>query len=82
MSLDHRVTTVEISKRLYEQGVPQDSSYYWTHNEAGHWDLTSNPAQAFIDSDQCFSAFTVEELANIILYLIGGEPPDRRGDQP
>jgi hypothetical protein len=82
MSLDHRVTTVEISRRLYEQGVPQESSYYWTHNAADNWDLTSNPAQAFIDSDQCFSAFTVEELASIILSLIGGEPPDRRGGQP
>jgi len=53
-----------------------------THNGAGRWDLTSNPAQAFIDSNRCFSAFTVEELANIVLYLIGGEPPDRGRDQP
>jgi len=68
MKIEKQVTNLEISKRLKELGVKQDSIWYWFSYEVGehklkiYWDEDLlNPIY-----DDKYSAFTVAELGEII----------------
>lgn len=60
MKLEDQVVSLELSKRLKELGVKQDSLYYWTD----HLDWKLRTDQGF--SDQWNSAFTVAELGMML----------------
>lgn len=93
MKLEDQVCSLELSKRLKELGVKQDSHFYWQNFEAAHKyeDLalvyTAKTYDEFmifpfgvkerincesewdeipVSERQCFSAFTVAELINML----------------
>jgi len=72
MKLEQQVTNLELSKKLKELGVEQESLFYWM---TGHNNPVEKPQfgfQEMLDKDLICSAFTVaelgEELKNWLLY--------------
>ena len=72
MKLEEQVTSLEISKRLKELGVKQESLYGWRykHNAHGEYVLWSSGSSEEFVGDESYSAFTVAELGEM-LYLFG-----------
>lgn len=63
MKLAQQVTNLELSKRLKELGVKQESEFYWEEYEEGKAFLW-NTGHKFINEH--FSAFTVAELGEML----------------
>ena len=65
MTPESQVCSLELSKRLKELGVPQDSLFYWENTDLGEWAINSKDS---INSGEftAVSAFTVGELGEII----------------
>lgn len=61
MKLEQQVTSLEISKKLEELGVKQESLHYWMYVEA-HDDYELDNG----NFEMQYSAFTVAELGEII----------------
>lgn len=63
MPLEKQVTSLELSKKLENLGVKQDSLFYHdNHSEYGEgWLITQEP-----ESDEYISAFTVAELGELL----------------
>ncbi len=68
MTVEHQVTSLELSKRLKELGVKQENAFYWEYcglkDEGGE-------IYYFFQSDQLpnewsYSAFTVRELGEFL----------------
>lgn len=72
MKLEHQVCNLEISKRLKELGVKQESLFYWGHNQENFRHCIIWSKEWLVDSGITllwggFSAFTVAELGKIII---------------
>lgn len=71
--IDNHVTSLEISKRLKELGVKQESEYWWVDYTDGYsqpaWNLNSN----HIGYKAHISAFLTSELADLLpdFYRVG-----------
>lgn len=68
MTLENQVTSLEISKRLKELGVRQESLWYW--NAQGELEY-ANP-ETWVGYTTDFSAFTVAELGEMLPWEILG----------
>lgn len=78
MKLEQQVTSVELSKRLKELGVKQESLFYWSskikHENTGDgfkrvddvWNLEANGFVYPTGREHCLSAFTVAELGEML----------------
>ena len=62
MPLKQQVTSLELSKRLRELGVPQKSLWYWSNQKTSGWILLEQSGGWGGHSLECISAFTVAEL--------------------
>lgn len=63
MKLEQQVTSLEISKRLKELGVKQESIFYY-HNDNCKFNLA--PTVKLPEADNICSAFTVAELGEML----------------
>lgn len=70
MTLEQQVTSLDLSKRLKEMGVKQDSLFAWNWNgsEGTECDLITSDGQT---SPYLFSAFTVSELGEMLPDAFG-----------
>lgn len=65
MKLEQQVTNLELSKRLEELGVQQDSQFYWTtHNKHTDWVIVF--CGEAVRMGDGISAFTVAELGEML----------------
>lgn len=62
MTLEKQVTGLDISQRLKELGVKQESLFWWYSTNNG-WMITAEPANWM---DEKTSAFTVAELGELL----------------
>lgn len=73
MKLEQQLTSLELSKRLKELGVRQESIFYW---QQGYKEMKGTESASFFEVTQvkteskkgmrCFSAFTVAELGELL----------------
>lgn len=80
MQLEQQVTSLELSKKLNELGVPQESLFRWyenlRHTESGvYCDLWSNWDE--YDGDWV-AAYTVAELGELLPPYIGSHKRDEK----
>jgi hypothetical protein len=70
MTLEHQVTSLELSKRLKELGVKQESLFLWVKAcGSGEWSLKSDEAfdhMASLAADDEVAAYTVAELGEML----------------
>ncbi len=75
MKLEQQVTSLELSKRLKELGVKQESLFYWSENGNLITEEEYNNFVDWVDSvgkpdnysvEQHYSAYTVAELGEIL----------------
>lgn len=70
MPLTSHVTNYELSKRLKENGLSQESCFYWAHSQTtGEWYLTEEslvPMRTGTEEDYCISAFLASEVGEWI----------------
>ena len=64
MKLEDQVTNLELSKKLKELGVKQESLFFWTLNEYNHWVIYG--WRDIENYKQTISAFTVAELGEML----------------
>jgi hypothetical protein len=72
MKLEQQVTSLEISKRLKELGVKQESLFDWVDIDDNEYLLMGRKQKEFDEMDtggkyECISAFTVAELGEMLL---------------
>lgn len=60
MELSQQVTSLELSKRLKELGVKQESHFYWNNHKIGQWGLQTSKYSHSI------AAYTVAELGELL----------------
>lgn len=65
MKLKDQVCSLELAKKLKELEVKQESLWYYENGELFIWDDSGNP-ELEPDWDNCFSAFTIAELGEIM----------------
>lgn len=73
MKLEQQVSSLELSKRLKELGVKQDSLFYWQQGyqemkggvNASGFEITQKKTESK-KGIRCFSAFTVAELGEML----------------
>jgi len=75
MELQKQVTSLEISKRLKELGVKQESLFWWYSTNNG-WMITAEPKKWM---DEKTSAFTVAELGTILPKGVASRQLKKRG---
>lgn len=68
MTLEQQVTSLELSKKLKELGVKQESIWYWYHNHHPKWQLRLQTDELGMDweDNQIVSTFTVAELGEAL----------------
>jgi len=71
LTVDRQVTSLEISKKLEELGVKQESLFYWVHDHVNDiWeiviDFNCNGMGRNYDWNGKISAFTVSELGEML----------------
>ena len=66
--LEKQVCSLELSKRLKELGVKQESYFYWCDAGIGYRVVTDRYR---IDENE-YSAFTVAELGILLMQAMGG----------
>lgn len=62
MNLENQVTSLELSKKLKELGVKQESLYTWLHHNHKEWKLVLGDAGV----DEPVHAYTVAELGELL----------------
>src|SRR5260370_11682568 len=81
MKLEAEVTSLELSKKLKELGVKQESAFYWERSMfTDGWELQSIERASLKASYEIYSAFTVAELGEMLpssikYTLAGGRKP-------
>lgn len=70
MKLENQVTSLELSKRLKELGVKQDSLFWWCHSEQKNFQTVEVPFHIIFGQDGwvkdfLVAAFTVAELGEM-----------------
>jgi len=64
---EKQVTSPELSKRLKEKGVPQESLWYWVNIEHVGWRLVNKKdSELLLGILKKYSAFTVAELGEML----------------
>lgn len=63
MELEKQVVSLELSKKLKELGVKQESIHYWAKDRNGNVGVDISPFQTDFGS---YSAFTVAELGSLL----------------
>ncbi len=84
MNLESQVTNLELSKRLKELNIPQESLFYWECSEDwyGHSSTKKNiityDKNVYVPSDgyTWYSAFTAAELLAMLPYHILSKEPE------
>ena len=67
MKLEQQLTSLELSKRLKELGVKQNSHFYWFYHEMSNfWDIVNNHKY----TNKYYSAFSVAELGELLPYTL------------
>lgn len=81
MKLEDQVTSLELSKKLKELGVKQESYFYWLqYTQNGKLINRIVPEESTHPTlDKRFSAFTVAELGEMLPDLIRTEPNELVG---
>lgn len=77
MKLEYQVCSLELSKRLKELGVKQESQFYWL--QYSEWNLHFRGKYVQEYYSDCLSAFTVAELGYMLpnsIRVDGKEPFD------
>lgn len=64
MKLEQQVVSLELSKRLKEFGVKQESLFFW--NKYGDKWLLDKHSNSDLDKNDGYSAFTVAELGEML----------------
>jgi hypothetical protein len=67
MKIESQVTSLDLSKRLKELGIKQDSLFYWLINEAICYRGECLPLMG----EQWWSAFTASELLELLPESLG-----------
>jgi len=84
MKLEQQVTSLEISKKLKELGVKQESLFYFSRPYPEHQYCVFRQVQNDTKKDPKISAFTVAELGEMLPVFVGTEwlqiQPNRSGD--
>lgn len=86
MELTKQVTSLELSKRLKELGVKQESLFYWINTgELPYEDYmvtdtdnahdTHGGTESWVDDEATISAFTVAELGEMLPNRLEGNHP-------
>lgn len=65
MKIEQQVTSLELSKRLKELGVKQESYFWWVNGLLG----SESTFAAIPKTDEEYSAFTVAELGELLPEL-------------
>ena len=68
MNLESQVTSLELSKKLHELGVKQESLFYW-YKDNNEWLLDYNE-RLLIEFRENYSAFTASELLELLPHRI------------
>lgn len=70
MKLEDQVCSLELSKKLKELGVKQDSIFHWVISEDGEWQLYDPTEykgwEEHLEPNEEISAFTVAELGKML----------------
>ena len=79
MNLSEQVTSLELSKRLQELGVKQESIWYWTPEYMkgimdGGYFLATKPSPHLGSDREQYSAYTASELLELLPPLITIKP--------
>lgn len=78
LPIEKQVTSLELSKRLKELGVEQESLFYWSEDEHGlpsgwqiyHHNENLGVEEWFSKDERCISAFTASELLDLLPQTI------------
>jgi hypothetical protein len=71
MKLEEQVTSLELSKKLKDLGVKQESAFYWERSMfTDGWELKSKERASLKGSYEIYSAFTVAELGEMLPRVI------------
>lgn len=73
MKLEEQVCSLELSKKLKELGVKQESYFRWLIDEVTNYSFVSSPndiVNSQIKYNEKYSAFTAPELLEILPYDI------------
>lgn len=76
MTLEQQVTSLELSKRLKELGVKQESLFYWEKRYSIDWAVTTTEDLSARKYDKYYkyiSAFTASELGEMLPEDIFGK---------
>ena len=70
MKLEKQVVSLELSKKLKELGVKQDSLFYWHTNKHGHPEFIrqTKENEGSLTDLETHSAFTVAELGEMLPF--------------
>lgn len=69
MDIKDQVCSLELAKRLKELGVQQESLFYWHGYSEEYKSASIAYTKGKIIDKQCYSAFTVAELGELIFKL-------------
>lgn len=78
MKLESQITSLEISKRLKELGVKQESLFWWNEGDSPAGGSTFQledskyPDLIAYEDYECISAFTVAELGEMLPNMVEG----------
>lgn len=68
MKLENQVCSLELSKRLKELGVKQESYFWWAEDITDSWIVHGDDYR--IRAGLCYSAFTVAELGEMLPFCV------------
>ena len=66
MKIEQQVTSLELSKKLRELGVKQESLFYWVEGDMGGMSISQLDVHGFTKDHVHCSAFTVAELGEML----------------
>lgn len=67
MNLENQVCNLELSKRLFELGVKQDSCFLWnTHDDKEYFIFANSEISRKLTFKNKYSAFTASELLELL----------------
>lgn len=65
MKMERQVTSLELSKKLKELGIKQESIFYWLKIVEGDYEITDR-SNVYKPKDTFYSAFTVADLGEML----------------
>ncbi len=77
MNLQDQVTSLELSKRLKELGVKQDSLFHWFSSQRKNIQCWGVMYSTYDDIPDRYSAFTSSELGEMIPTILQPDTPSK-----